>query len=99
MIHNRLGRRFGVELFGVVLIVDVVPNPHKFPSIVAACEKDDSHTENFRSRDPLEIRGVCFKDEFVDANWDGANEKRVELLVVLGSRVWLSDRSLGKAVL
>ena len=93
MIHNWLGWWLGAELCGVVFVVDVVPNPDKFPSVVAASKEDDSHAENLRCRNPLQVGGIRFKDELVDANWDRTNEKRVKLLIVLGSGVRLSERS------
>lgn len=45
-LDDGLGRRLGVELLRVVLIVDIVTNTDEFPFVVATCEKDHSDAQN-----------------------------------------------------
>lgn len=80
--NYRLGGRVLRELFRVVFIVHVVSNTDKFSAVIAACEKDHSDTENFRSRDSLQVRSIGLEKELVDANGDGSDKKRVEFLVI-----------------
>lgn len=81
--NNRFGRRVLGELFRVVFVVHIVSNTNKFPAIIAASEKNHCDTENFRSRDSLQVRSVGLEKELVDTNGDGSDKKRVEFLVIL----------------
>lgn len=84
-IHDGFGGWFGIELVAIVLVVDIVAHAYELSPIVAAGKEDHCYTQDLRSRNPLEIRSVGFKDKFVDADGDGADEERVKLLVVLRS--------------
>jgi len=93
MLDDGFRGRLRVQLFGVVLIVNIVANADKFSIIVAACKEDDGNTEDFGSRDALQIGWVGLEDEFVHAYRDGAHEERVELLIVLGSSCKSADHA------
>ena len=43
-LNDGFGRRLGIELFGVVLVVDIVSNAHELSTIVTAREEDDGNT-------------------------------------------------------
>ena len=83
-LDDGFGRRFGVQLVAVVLVVHVVSHTDEFSPIVAARKQDDGDAENVRGRDSLEVGRVGFEDELVDADRDGANQQRIKLLVMFG---------------
>lgn len=80
-----LGLRGGLrgQFFRVVLVVHVVAHTNKFTAIVAAGKEDDSDAQDLGGGDPLEIGGVSLEDELVHSDRDGADEERVEFLVML----------------
>lgn len=73
----------GIELVGVIFIVDVVSDADELAPIVGAGEEDDGDAEDLSVGDALGVRWVGFEDELVDADGDGADEEGVEFLVVL----------------
>ena len=77
------GWGLSVELFRVVLIVDVVANSDELSAVVAACEEDDCDAEDLGCRDASEVRRICFEYKLVHADGDGPNEEGIELLVML----------------
>jgi hypothetical protein len=85
LLDNGLGRGFGDECLVGVLIVNVVADANELATVVAAGQEDDSDAEDVAVRDAVEVWGVGFEDELVDANRDRANEKGVKLLVILGT--------------
>lgn len=83
MVDLRLGRRVGVELVRVVFVVDIVANAHKLAAVVRARQQNDRHAQNLGIGDALDIWRVGLENKLVDADGDGADKQRVELLVVL----------------
>lgn len=78
-----LGRRLGVELLQVVLIVDVVTDANKFATIVGAGQENHSDTEDIGVRDARGVGSASLEYELVDAHGDRTNKKIIEFLVVL----------------
>lgn len=93
LLDDRLGRRVGIQLLRLVLIVDIVSNANELATIVGAGKQDDSDTHDFGIRNPLSVGGIGLEDELVDANRDGADQQGVELLVILvrGGRTNISQ--------
>lgn len=83
MVQKWLGRRIRIQLFGVVLIVDVVAHANELAVVVRAGQKDDRNTQNFGIGNTGCVGWVGLEDELVDANGNGAYEERVEFLIVL----------------
>jgi len=93
VLDEGLGGRVVGELLRVVLVVDVVADADKLAAVVGARQEDHGNTEQLVDGDALSIRGLGLKDELVDADGDGADEQRVELLVVV---VGLSGTHIGQ---
>lgn len=83
LLDDGLRRRVGVQLLGLVLVVDIVADADELAAVVGAGQEDDSDTEDLGVGDALSIGSVGLEDELVDADGDGADEEGVELLVVL----------------
>lgn len=83
LLDDGLGRRVGVELIGIVLVIHVVANADEFATIVRASQQDDSNTEDVCVWDAARLGGISLENKLVDTNRDGSDEERVELLVVL----------------
>lgn len=73
MLDERLGRRVGIQLRGIVLVVDVVADADKLAAVVGACQQDYGHAQDLGIRDTLSIGGISLEDELVDADGDGAD--------------------------
>lgn len=73
----------GGHLRVVVLVVDIVANTDELAIIVRAGKEDDSNANDVGWWDAGSIWSGALEDELVDADWDWADEKRVQLLVVL----------------
>lgn len=73
----------GIELFRIVLVVDIVSDSNKLSAIVGTGEEDDGNAEDLSIWDALGVRWVGFEDKLVDSDWDGTDEEGVELLIVL----------------
>lgn len=82
-LDDGLGRWLGVELGGVIFVVDVVADANKLAVVVGAGQKDDGDTEDVAIGDDLGVWRVGLEEELVDADGDGADEEGVELLIVL----------------
>jgi hypothetical protein len=82
-LDDRLGRRFGVELFRVILIVDVITNADKFSSVVGTSQENDSDTKNFGIGDAGGVGSIGLENEFVYSDGDRADEEGVEFLIIL----------------
>ncbi len=83
LLDHGLSGRVVDQLVALVLVVDVVADAHKFAAIVGARQQDHRHAEQLVDGDALRVGRVRLKDELVDADGDGADEQRVELLVVV----------------
>ena len=73
-LDNWLRRGFRPKLLVVIFVVHIVSNANEFSTVVAAGKENHSDTKNIRVGDALEIGGVGFEDELVDANGDGPNQ-------------------------
>ena len=82
LLENGLGWRISIELLRVIFVVDIVSDSNKLSAVVGTGEEDDGDAEDFSIWDALCVRWVGLEDELVDANWDGADEEGVELLVM-----------------
>lgn len=83
--------RLGGQFLRIVFVVHVVAHTYEFTAIIAAGEEDDGDTQDLRRGDTLEVWGISFENELVDADRDGADEEGVEFLVVFRSKaksVW-----------
>ena len=83
LLEDRLGWRISIELFGIVLIVNIVSNSYELSAVVGAGKEDDGDAEDLSIWNALGVRWVGFEDELVDADWDRANEQGIKLLVML----------------
>jgi len=77
LLEDWLGWGIGVELLRVILVVDIVADSNELATVIGAGEEDLS------IRDSGGVWCTGLEDELVDANWDGANEEGIELLVML----------------
>lgn len=77
-----LGWRLILQFLTIVLIVDVISDSYKLPSIIRACQENNCDTDDFGRWESFHIRRVCFEDKLVHPDRYGANEERVELLIV-----------------
>ncbi len=68
LLEDGLCWRIRIELLGVILVIDIVPDSHKFSAVVGTCKKDDGDTEDFGIWDSVGVGGVRFEDEFVDTD-------------------------------
>lgn len=75
--------RVGVELFGVVLIVDVVSYSDEFSIIVGTSEEDDGDAKDLRIGNTFGVWGIGLENELVYTDRYRANEKGVEFLIML----------------
>lgn len=82
-LDDGLGRGLCVELLRVVLVVDIVSNPNKLASVVGAGQEHDRDTQNIGVGDASSVGSLSLEEEFVDSDGDWADEKGVELLVIL----------------
>ena len=69
----RLGGWVCVELLGVILVVDVVPNANEFTVVIATREEDHSDPKDFGRGNAVQIRRIGLEDEFVCASRYGSN--------------------------
>jgi hypothetical protein len=83
MINEGLRRWIVVQLFGVILVVDIVSNTDKLSSGIRAGQEDDSHTENLRRGQASQVRRVGLEDELVDADRNRPDQDGVQFLVIL----------------
>jgi len=83
LLEDWLGWGIGVELLRVILVVDIVADSNELATVIGAGEEDDGDTEDLSIRDSGGVWCTGLEDELVDANWDGANEEGIELLVML----------------
>lgn len=83
MLNRGLGWGVRSQFLRVVLIVHIVAHANEFATIVAAGEKNHSNTQDLGSGDALQIGRVSLENEFVGADRDGADKKRVKFLVIL----------------
>lgn len=93
-VEERLRGWVSIKLIRVVFVVDIVSDADELAAIVGTGEEDDGDAEDLSVWDALGVRWVGFKDELVDADWDGTNEEGVEFLVVLVTED-VSGRRLG----
>lgn len=68
----------------VILVVDIVANTDELAVIVGAGKEDDSDANDVGWWDASGVWSGALEDELVDADWDWADEKAVQLLVMLG---------------
>lgn len=94
MVGLRLRRGVGRQFLRVILVVYVVAHTHEFSAIIAAGEEDDSDAEDLRRGNPLEVRGIGLEDKLVYPDGDGADQERVEFLVMLRAR----ERSVTRGI-
>jgi len=85
LLDDGLRRGFRVESLVGVLVVNVVTHTNELSAVIAAAEEDDRHAQDLAVGDPGEVWRVRLEDKLVDAYWNGTNEERVKLLVVLRS--------------
>lgn len=83
LLDDGLGRRVGVELIGIVLVIHVVANADEFAAIVRAGQQDDSNTEDVCVGDATRLGGVGLENKLVNTHRNRSDKERVELLVVL----------------
>lgn len=72
-VNDGLCRRIIVQLFRVVLIVNVVAHAYKLSAIVGASQKNDGDTQDLGRWQVVQIRGIGFENEFVDADGNRSN--------------------------
>lgn len=82
-LDNGLGRGLSGQFLRVIFIVDIVADTDELASVVGAGQENHSDTDNFGIGNARDVRGIGRENELVDADGDGADEKRVEFLVVL----------------
>jgi hypothetical protein len=68
----------------VVLVVDVIADPHKLPFLVGARHEDDRDAQQVVLRQLRGIGGVGLKNKLVDADGDGAHQNFIQYLVLAG---------------
>jgi hypothetical protein len=82
-LDDRLCWRLQRQCLVCVLVVHIVAHAHKLAVFVATAEQNHCDADDLAVGDARQIRGVCAEDKFVDANGEGSDENRIELLVVL----------------
>ena len=93
LLEDGFGWRISIELFGIVLIVDIVSNSYELSAVVGAGKEDDGDAEDLSIWNALGVRWVGFEDKLVDADWDGADEEGIKLLVMLIAEKMLALQS------
>ena len=83
LLKDGLGWWIGIELLGVILVVDIVSDTNELATIVCAGEENNGNTKDFGIWDTAGIGWIGLKDELVYADGNGANEEGVEFLVML----------------
>ena len=86
LFNHRLARRALCQCLIRILIINIIPHTHKLASIIAASQKNDSNTNDFRARDIRSIRWIGFEDEFVCSRRNGPDKEGIEFLVMFGAR-------------
>lgn len=81
-VNDGLLGRIRSKLLGIIFVIHVVAHADEFPTIIAAGEEDDGHTENLRCGNASEVGRISLEDELVCADRNGPNEKRIEFLVI-----------------
>ena len=83
LVDNGLGGGVGGEFVRLVLVIDIIANTDKLAAIVGAGQENDSDAKDVGVGNAARLRSIGLEDELVYTDGDGANEERVELLVVL----------------
>jgi hypothetical protein len=83
LLDDGLGRRVGLKLLVVILVVDVVSDTNELATIVGAAQKDNSDSNDLGIGNALRVGGVGLKNEFVDTDRNGSHQQSIELLIIL----------------